>query len=153
MTAAEHRLHVDRGSFDDMVPAVGAALRALSQAVDDVGIDASLIELVRLRASQINRCAFCIQQHLQAARRLGIPGARLDRLAAWRESGVFSVREQAALAWTEALTLMGMPGAPAPADAEMRAHFTDREIVALTTAIATINAWNRIAGALHFTHR
>ncbi len=150
MTPFDHRPRMGRNGFDRIAPAVIAALRALSQAVDDSGLDKPLTELIKLRASQLNRCAFCIQYHLNAARRLGVSAVKLDLVSAWNEAGVFSARERAALAWTEALTFMAAQSVSDAAYAEMQAQFAEPEIAFLTAAVAAINAWNRIAGALHF---
>lgn len=137
--------------FEHNLPTAPAALRALGKAVDDSGLDKRLTELIKLRVSQINGCAYCIQYHLNQARRLGVPDHQLDLVAAWRDAGVFTARECAALAWAEALT--GMAGSYVPDSAydALKPLFQEVEIVALTTAIATINAWNRIAGTLRFT--
>ncbi|MHB8254774.1 MAG: carboxymuconolactone decarboxylase family protein [Acidiferrobacter sp.] len=137
--------------FDLTAPAVTVALRDLGQAVDDSGLDKSLIELIKLRASQINGCAYCIQYHLNVARRLGLVPAKLDLVAAWRETGIYSARERAALAWAEALTLMAGRHVSDVIYTELQAQFSEAEITFLTAAIGAINAWNRIAGALQFT--
>src|SRR5689334_10233869 len=90
-------------SFPRIAPGVVAGLTAITRALNDAGFDKALSELVKLRASQINECAFCLQFHLNAARKLGVPQVKLDLLPVWREAGVFTARESAALAWTEAL--------------------------------------------------
>jgi len=127
-----------------------AALGALSESVDKSSLDKTLTELVKLRASQINGCAFCIQYHLNVARRLGVPAEKLDLVAAWREAGVFSAREMAALAWTETLTAISKEAASDAAYAALRAQFSEAEAMHLSVAIGTINQWNRIAVALRF---
>jgi AhpD family alkylhydroperoxidase len=127
-----------------------AALLALGRSVDETGLEKELTELVKLRASQINGCAFCLQHHLNIARKLGIAGIKLDLVAAWREAGVFTPREMAALAWTEALTGMTEEVLSDAAYAALLRHFTPTEAVFLTIAIGTINQWNRIAVALRF---
>ncbi len=91
-------------AFGEIAPAALSALLALGQAVDDAGLDKRLTELVKLRASQINGCTFCVQYHLNVARGLRVEPAKLDLVAAWRDAGVFSARERAALAWAECLT-------------------------------------------------
>ncbi|MHB1586095.1 MAG: carboxymuconolactone decarboxylase family protein [Acidiferrobacteraceae bacterium] len=139
-----------RTDYDRTAPAVTVALRDLGQAVDDSGLDKSLIELIKLRASQINGCAYCIQYHLNVARRLGVVPVKLDLVAAWREAGIYSARECSALAWTEALTLMAEYPVSDTVYTELQAQFSETEIAFLTAAIGAINAWNRIAGALHF---
>jgi AhpD family alkylhydroperoxidase len=140
----------DYSDFERAAPAVVAALRQLSKAVDDSGLDKQLTELLKLRASQLNGCAFCLQFHLNLARKLGLTSVKIDLVATWREAGVFSTRERAALAWTEALTLMAQQPVADAAYAALQAEFSDPEIAFLTTAVAAINAWNRIAGALQF---
>ncbi|MFO1361651.1 MAG: carboxymuconolactone decarboxylase family protein [Burkholderiales bacterium] len=143
---------VDYPQFNEIAPGVGAALRALAQAVVDSGLEKTLTELIKVRASQLNGCAFCVQYHLNAARRLGVDARKLDLAAVWRDAGVFDARERAALAWTETLTrLDGADGAPDADYERMRAHFSTAEAVNLTAAIANINAWNRIAVGLRFT--
>jgi AhpD family alkylhydroperoxidase len=108
------------------------------------GLEPSLMELVKVRASQINACAFCLNMHATEARRQGETEARLYLLDAWRESPLYSARERAALAWTEALTLVAETHAPDEAYRELKAHFTEAEQVALTLMIVAINGWNRI---------
>jgi AhpD family alkylhydroperoxidase len=136
--------------FRELAPAAYAALLALGKAVDEAGLDKRLTELVKLRVSQINGCAFCAQLHLNVARKAGVDETRLGLAAVWREAGVFSPREQAALAWAEQLTAMADVPVPPDAFARLREHFSEAEATFLTVSIATINAWNRIAGALRF---
>jgi AhpD family alkylhydroperoxidase len=121
------------------------ALSALEAQVQASGLEQSLIELVKTRASQINGCAFCINMHTQDARKQGETEQRLYLLNAWRESPVYTDRERAALAWTEAVTLISETHAPDGVYEEVRARFSEAETVNLTMLIATINAWNRIA--------
>lgn len=139
---------IDWADYQRLSPAAHAAMLALGKAVADSGLEPGLIELVKIRASQINACAFCTLYHTGIARRAGVPQRQLDLLPAWRDANGFSPRERAALAWTEALTAMAHE-----TEAEYAAlapHFTLAEVAFLTTAIANINAWNRIAGALRF---
>jgi AhpD family alkylhydroperoxidase len=126
------------------------ALSALEAQVQASGLEKSLIELVRTRASQINGCAFCINMHTQDARKNGETEQRLYLLDAWRESPVYTDRERAALAWTEAVTLISETHAPEDVYAEVRAQFSEAETVNLTLLIATINSWNRIAISFRF---
>jgi AhpD family alkylhydroperoxidase len=149
-TLPDYSSRIDWNDFARTAPAVVVALRDLGQAVDDSGLDKSLTELIKLRASQINGCAYCIQYHLNVARRLGIVPAKLDLVSAWRDAGIYSARERAALAWTEALTLMAGHHVDNPVYMELQAQFSESEIAFLTSAIAAINLWNRIAGALQF---
>jgi AhpD family alkylhydroperoxidase len=136
--------------FAAQAGAVQSALRAISKAVDDSGLEKELTELVKVRVSQMNGCAFCIQFHLNLARKLALPAAKLDLVAAWREAGVFSDRERAALAWAEVLTELS-PGAASDADyAALLEHFSEHEALHLTVAIGVINQWNRIGVALRF---
>ena len=121
------------------------ALMALEAEVGGSGLEQSLIELVKTRASQINGCAFCINMHTQDARKHGETEQRLYLLNAWRESPVYTDRERAALAWTEAVTLIAETHAPDEAYEGVRAQFSEAETVNLTMLVATINAWNRLA--------
>jgi len=141
----------DWPSFERAAPSIVAALRMLGKAVDDSGLDKQLTELLKLRASQLNGCAFCLQLHLNLARKLGLAQAKIDLVATWREAGIFSARERAALAWTEALTLMAQQHITDAQYAEVQTAFTESEIAFLTSAVGAINAWNRIAGALQFS--
>jgi AhpD family alkylhydroperoxidase len=149
-TLPDSASRLDWNDFARTAPAVVTALRDLGQAVDDAGLDKSLTELIKLRASQINGCAYCIQYHLNVARRLGVAPAKLDLMSAWRDAGIYSARERAALAWTEALTLMAGHHIADAVYAQLQAQFSESEIALLTSAIGAINLWNRIAGALQF---
>lgn len=112
------------------------------------GLDHKLLHLLKLRASQINGCAFCIDMHWKDARAIGESEQRLYGLDAWRESPYYTDRERAALAWTEALTLISSTHAPDGEFAELQKHFSEKEIVDLVYAIAAINSWNRMAISL-----
>ena len=127
-----------------------AALLKLSGHVDATGLPRALSELVKIRVSQINGCAFCLKLHLDLARRLALPQVQLDLLATWRDATCFDTRERAALEWAEALTRMATAPVTDAVHQRLAQVFEPREIAALTTAIATINAWNRIAGPLRF---
>jgi len=111
----------------------------------ECGLEQSLIELVKMRASQINGCAFCLDMHAKDARKNGETEQRLYLLNAWRETNLFSERERAALVWTEVLTLVAQTHAPDEAYAAANAQFSDAELANLTLLIGTINTWNRIA--------
>ncbi|MCQ4159330.1 carboxymuconolactone decarboxylase family protein [Roseomonas sp. GC11] len=126
-------------------PQLMQAMLGLERTVAGSGLEHSLIELVKTRASQINGCAFCIDLHTRDALKAGESPARLFLLDAWREAPCYSGRERAALAWTEALTLVAQTRAPDEDYEALRPHFTEPEIVALSLLIATINAWNRLA--------
>lgn len=134
-----------RMNFQQAAPETVKALIALEMQIQSSGLEQSLIELVKTRASQINGCAFCINMHTQDARKHGETEQRLYLLDAWREAPAYTDRERAALAWTEAVTLISETRAPDEAYNEVRAHFSDAETVNLTMLIATINAWNRLA--------
>lgn len=126
-------------------PAAVRAITGLEKYLQGCGLEASLLELVKTHASQINGCAFCINMHTQDARRAGETEARLYLLDAWRETDIYTERERAALAWTEAITLIVDGHASDEVYQDVRPHFSDSELVALTTAIGTINLWNRLS--------
>jgi AhpD family alkylhydroperoxidase len=134
-----------RMNFFQAAPESIKALTAVETQIQSSGLELSLIELVRTRASQINGCAFCINMHAQDARKHGETEQRLYLLNAWRESPVYTDRERAALAWTEAVTLIAETHAPEAAYEELRKHFSEAESANLTILIGTINAWNRLA--------
>lgn len=121
------------------------ALSALKSLIPRTGLEQSLIELVKTRASQINGCAFCINMHTQDARKHGETEQRLHLLNAWREALVYTDREHAALAWTEAVTLVSETHVPDDVCEGVRKQFSEEETVNLTMLVATINSWNRIA--------
>ena len=116
------------------------------------GLEHSLQELVKIRASQINGCAFCLHMHTRDARKAGETEARIYLLDAWRESPLYTDRERAVLAWTEALTLISQTHAPDAVYAQLKAQFTEEEQVKLTLLINTINAWNRFAIGFRKVH-
>lgn len=136
----EQRIDWPRTAPDALI-----AMLTLERYVHTSSLEPSLRELVKLRASQINGCAYCVDMHAKDARAGGESQQRLDALAVWREAPFFSDRERAALAWTEALTLVSTSGAPDELYDAVRAHFSEQETVDLTFAIVTINAWNRLA--------
>ena len=133
-------------------PQAYRALLALTQTAEHCGLGAALIELVEIRASQINGCAYCIHMHSTQARRQGESEMRLYLLPAWRESSLYTPRERAALAWTEALTRLPETQAPDADYALLAAHFSPREQVDLTLVVTTINSWNRIAVGFRSQH-
>jgi AhpD family alkylhydroperoxidase len=141
---------IDYRRLGELMPQTRDGLIAITKAVAASGIEPSLIELVKIRASQINGCAFCLHMHATDARRQGEAEMRLHLLSAWREAPVYTERERAALAWTEALTLITEGHAPDDVYAAARRHFSELELAALTSAIVAINAWNRIAIAYRF---
>lgn len=125
------------------MPAARTAMLGLEKAVHGSDLDPGLAELVKLRASQINGCARCLEMHTKDARALGEDQERLDLVAAWREAGCFTERERAALEWCETLTLVAKRRAPDDVYERVAAHFEPPELVALTLAIVAINGWNR----------
>lgn len=125
------------------------SLRAMSEQAVELGVDSMLAELVRIRASQLNGCAFCVQGHTNKARELGIAPGKITQLPAWHDAVVYDDRERAALAWTDTVTRMSVHDRES-ARAAIEAVFSEAEIAGLTATIANINAWNRIAGALAF---
>ena len=133
-------------------PAAIAAVKALADHVESSGLEPGLLDLVKTRASQINGCAFCIHMHTRDARARGESEERLYLLDAWRESPLYSPRERAALAWTEALTEVARTHAPDEVYAEARGQFTEKELVELTVAIGMINVWNRVAIGFRAVH-
>ena len=142
-----------RADFHKASPGSYQAMLALSKYSSESGLEHSLLELVKTRASQINGCAFCLQMHTRDARKAGESEERLHLLPAWRETPLYTPRERAALAWTEALTLLTDDHAPDAVYAEVSAQFSEEEIAKLTLAIAVINSWNRIAVGLRFATR
>ncbi|MET3233822.1 UNVERIFIED_ORG: AhpD family alkylhydroperoxidase [Burkholderia sp. 1263] len=126
-------------------PAAIKALMGVEQQVGKSALEKSLTELVRLRASQINGCAYCVDMHTTDARKGGESERRLATVVVWRETPFFTDRERAALEWTEALTLVSHGHVPDAVWQAVRPHFSDKELVDLTLLISAINAWNRFA--------
>ncbi|WP_348266340.1 carboxymuconolactone decarboxylase family protein [Edaphobacter paludis] len=138
-----------RLKYADLAPEGMAKMRELEHYLNTgAGLEASLLGLVRLRASLMNGCEYCIHLHTAELRKLNEPAERIDGLAEWRNSDLYTKRERAALAWTEAVTDIQEGHAPDAVYDEVRAHFSDVETVNLTLVITTINAWNRIAISL-----
>jgi len=138
--------HGPRMDYASVAPGAVAALRQVERYVRESGLERSLVELVKIRASQINGCAYCVDMHTKDARALGETEQRLHALAVWREAPFFTERERAALAWTEALTLVAREQAVPDAVYELaRSRFDERELVDLTLAVVAINSWNRVA--------
>lgn len=134
-----------RLDYNKVDPTALKGMLALEGYVKNSGLEFSLYELVKLRASQINGCAYCIDMHSKDARKGGETEQRLYLLSAWKETSFFSERERAALAWTEALTLISENEISDELYEKVRAQFTEKEHVALTMAIVAINGWNRLA--------
>jgi AhpD family alkylhydroperoxidase len=133
-------------------PGAMKAMVDLEAQVASSGLEPALIELVKIRASQINGCAFCLHMHTRDARAEGEREERLYLLDAWRESPLYSKRERAALAWTEAVTLVAQTHVPDEVYDQAHAEFSDQELVRLTLLVTTINAWNRFAIAFRSIH-
>jgi AhpD family alkylhydroperoxidase len=134
-----------RLDYRTLSPQGVAALGQLQRHVDNCGLEHSLLELVKTRASQINGCAYCLDMHTKDARAAGESEQRLYTLSAWRETPFFSERERAALAWTEALTQISDHHIDDALFAHLREHFSEKETVDLSLAIVAINGWNRLA--------
>jgi AhpD family alkylhydroperoxidase len=126
-------------------PGAFQAMMGLEKYLHNCGLEASLLELVKMRASQINGCAFCLDMHSKDARAAGETEQRLYLLNAWREAPSYSARERAALAWTEAVTLITDGHVPDEVFDEARRQFSEQELVNLTLAVVAINGWNRLA--------
>jgi AhpD family alkylhydroperoxidase len=135
--------------YEQEIPNVLKALADVHPAIDLHGVDKPLQHLVHLRASQINGCHFCIRMHTREALEDGESQQRLERVADWRQSDEFSAREQAAFAWTEALTLLASDTDYGTLRSQLRQHFDDNAIAALTASVGMINVWNRIQISRH----
>ncbi|MGH8397317.1 MAG: carboxymuconolactone decarboxylase family protein [Gammaproteobacteria bacterium] len=133
-----------RLNYAKTAPEALKAMRGLQQYVENSGLEHPLMELVKMHASQINGCAYCLDMHSKDARAAGETEQRLYALDAWRETPFFTERERAALAWTEALTRI-RKGVPDELYAEVRKHFSEKEIVDLSLCVIAINGWNRLA--------
>ncbi|MEM8645116.1 MAG: carboxymuconolactone decarboxylase family protein [Pseudomonadota bacterium] len=140
----------------DIMKASPSAVKAVYQLENFVqtgsGIDPSLIHLIKLRASQINGCAYCVDMHTKEARQHGLSEQWIALVCVWREATVFSARERAVLAWTEAVTNISTSGASQADYDAIRGHFSDEEIANITVAIGTINVWNRLAVSFRTQH-
>lgn len=132
-----------RMNYAKAAPGAMKAMQALEAYIAECGIEPGLQDLVKLRASQMNGCAYCVDMHSLDARAGGETEQRLYALPVWRETPFFTARERAALLWTEALTLVARDHVPDEVYEQVRPHFTDEELANLTLVIATINAWNR----------
>ncbi len=135
----------ERFSFAKSAPGAYRAMAGLEQYLHQCGLEESLLHLVKLRASQINGCAYCLDMHWKDLRAIGEAEQRLYSLDAWRECPYYTDRERAALAWTEAVTLISNGHASEEVYESVRPYFSDKELADLTFAVATINAWNRLA--------
>lgn len=139
-----------RMDYKEVQPAIEALL-SLGNYAGENGLEQSLLDLMLVRASQINRCAYCLDMHTKDARASGETEQRLYGLNAWRDTPYYSDRERAALAWTEAVTRLGENGVPDEVYEQVRRQFSEQEIVGLTMAVIAINSWNRLNLSLQFT--
>jgi AhpD family alkylhydroperoxidase len=133
-----------RIDFTHIPPQSLKPLFALGAQIEASGLEHSLLELVKMRSSQLNGCAHCLDMHSKDARAAGETEQRLYLLDAWRETSLYSERERAALAWTEAVTLVADGHVPDDVYGEASSHFSEQELVALTFAITAVNSWNRL---------
>lgn len=136
--------------FKRIAPDAYDLVLALGQVAAKAGLDKQLLELVKLRISQINGCAFCVQHHILLSERIGVSVDKLNLVAVWREAPIFSPRERAALAWAEALTFLP-DGVSEEVYAEAAREFSQSELMYLTSAVASINVWNRFGAAYRWT--
>ena len=139
------RTRLEARDLKKLAPGLYPAVNALDAAASETGVEPELIELINLRVSQINGCAYCVHYHTHHGRGMGIPDAKLTLVVTWEEAGIFSEREEAALAWAEALTLIAATHVPDAAYEAAQAVFSEQELAGLTTAVIAINAWNRIS--------
>jgi AhpD family alkylhydroperoxidase len=138
------KARIDRNKYPNALK----AMRALHEYLAHSTLDPTLNELISLRASQINGCAWCLDMHSKELRASGMDEQKLHHLAAWRESPLYTERERAALAWTEAVTLLERQQVPDAVYEEARQQFSEAELIDLTLAVASINGWNRLNIAL-----
>jgi len=143
MTNTQH-MH-SRLDYAKVAPCAREAMYAVERYVRECGLERRLLELVKLRASQINGCAYCVDMHTKDARAHGETEQRLYAVVVWREAPFFTERERAALAWTEAVTLVSQEQVPDNVFELARKEFSDKELVDLTMAVIAINGWNRLA--------
>jgi AhpD family alkylhydroperoxidase len=134
-----------RIDYDKIAPGAFRAMFGLEKYLRGCGLETSLLDLIKMRASQINGCAYCLDMHSKDARAAGETEQRLYLLSAWREAPFYTERERAALAWTEALTLISENHVPDEIYNQARQHFSEQELVDLSLAVVAINGWNRLA--------
>lgn len=133
-----------RMNYAKAAPVLSNAMNALENYIDNCGIEPGLQDLMKLRASQLNGCAYCIDMHTLDARARGETEQRLYSLSAWQDTPFYSERERAALLWTEKVTLISVDHVPNEVYEQVRQHFSEQELANLTMILATINAWNRL---------
>jgi AhpD family alkylhydroperoxidase len=136
---------MERFDYAKVAPGAYHAMLGLERYLHECGLEQSLLHLIKLRASQVNGCAYCLDMHWKDLKSIGEQDQRLYELDAWEESPFYSDRERAALTWTEAVTRVAQSRVPDDLYNEVRQHFSEKEIADLTLAIATINAWNRLS--------
>ncbi len=136
-----------RSEYGKIAPGALAVMRSVEDYVRTSGLETALLELIKIRASQLNGCAYCLDMHTKDARAAGEKEQRLHAVAAWHETPFFTDRERAALAWTEAVTLVRKSHVPDEVYELARRHFGEKELVDLTVAVVAINGWNRLAVA------
>ena len=136
---------MERFSYTKVAPGAYRAMAGLEHYLHESGLEESLLHLIKLRASQVNGCAYCIDMHWKDLKSIGETDQRLYELNAWEESPFYSERERAALEWTEAVTRVADGHVPDSVYERVRPHFSEKELADLTFAIASINAWNRLA--------
>lgn len=141
-----------RLQFFAVAPKLMEQIRELNRQVMESGLERSLLHLVKLRASQINGCSYCVDMHSKEAMHDGDTLQRVIMVSAWKESPLFSDRERAALAYTEAVTLIAKEGVPDALYEATRKHFSDEELVKLSVGIGMINVWNRLCIPFHAIH-
>lgn len=146
-TGKEGKIMKPRLDYFSKAPELIKKIVALNAAVEESGLEMSLLHLIKLRASQLNGCSFCVDMHSHEAREDGESEQRLYLVSAWKDSPLFTERERAAFAWTEALTLVAEKGVSDELYAEVRTQFSKTELVQLTVAIGNINVWNRLGVA------
>jgi len=145
MEAKNEMAFTERFNYAKVAPGAYRAMSGLEHYLHESGLEESLLHLVKLRTSQINGCAYCIDMHWKDLKSIGVEDQRLYELNAWRETPFYSDRERAALAWTEAVTRVADTHVPDEIYEEVRQHFNEKELADLTLAVAAINAWNRLA--------
>jgi AhpD family alkylhydroperoxidase len=136
---------MERINYAKVSPGAYHAMMGLEKYLHDCGLEEGLLHLIKLRASQINGCAYCLDMHWKDLRAINETEQRLYSLDAWEECPFYSERERAALAWTEAVTRVAVDHVPDEVYDKVRGHFTEKELADLTLAVATINAWNRLS--------
>jgi AhpD family alkylhydroperoxidase len=152
MAIATTSPRIARSDVKRILPGYYAAVTAIDTAAASTGLGEALLELVHVRVSQLNGCAYCVHSHTAAARKAGVEDDKLVTLVTWEEAeGIFDERERAALAWADSVTLMSQTHVPDEAFAAVSAVFDKEDVIALTAAIAATNVWNRIAVPFRYT--